>query len=264
MSIFDTPCMNSVLSSALRPLLALLLLLSSSAFAETCEELIAKGDVYYDKLQPAEALKYYLPAEKLDPKNARLLVKIARQYRHLASEASSDTDKLRYGKTATDYADKAVALAPNDPEAQLAVAISYGRVLPYENSRQQVSGSRTVKEAADKVVRLDPKNDLGWHVLGRWNLNVAEVSGMKKALGAMIYGKLPSASFEEAERCFQKAIARNPNRLMHYIELGRTYADMGRADDAKKYINKGLAMKNTEKDDAETKAKGREVLAKLR
>jgi tetratricopeptide (TPR) repeat protein len=255
--------MNPVLSSALRPLFALLLLLSTSALAETCEELVAKGDIYYDKLQPAEALKYYLPAEKLDPKNVSLLVKIARQYRHLLSEAKSDTEKLRYGKTATDYADRAVALAPEDPEAQLAVAISYGKVLPYESSRGQVNGSRTVKAAAEKVVRLDPKNDLGWHVLGRWHLVVSEVGGMKKTLGALVYGKLPPASLQEAERCFQKAIARNPNRLMHYIELGRTYADMGRAEDAKKYINKGLAMKNTEKDDPETKEKGREVLAKL-
>src|SRR3954469_24960494 len=117
--------MNPVLSSALRLLFALLLL-SPSAFAETCEELIAKGDVYYDKLQPAEALKYYLPAEKLDPKNASLLVKIARQYRHLMTDAKSDSEKLRLGKTATDYADRAVSLAPNDPEAQLAIAISYG------------------------------------------------------------------------------------------------------------------------------------------
>jgi tetratricopeptide (TPR) repeat protein len=257
--------MNLVLSSALRPLLALLLLFATStAFAETCEELIAKGDVYYNKLQPSEALKYYLPAEKLDPNNVQLLVKIARQYRHLATEASSDAEKLRYGKTATDYADRAVALAPNDPEAQLAVAISYGQIIPYESSRQQVNGSRTVKEAAEKVVRLDPKNDIGWHVLGRWHLVVSEVGGMKKTLGALVYGKLPNASLQEAERCFQKAIARNPNRLMHYIELGRTYADMGRPDDAKKYISKGLAMKNTEKDDPETKEKGREVLAKLR
>jgi hypothetical protein len=28
--------------------------------------------------------------------------------------------------------------------------------------------------------------------------------------------------------CFQKAIEINPNRLMHYIELGQTYAQMGK------------------------------------
>jgi hypothetical protein len=38
---------------------------------------------------------------------------------------------------------------------------------------------------------------------------------------------------------------------------------MGRPDDARKFISKGLAMPNTEKDDPETKQKGRELLASL-
>ena len=50
---------------------------------------------------------------------------------------------------------------------------------------------------------------------------------------------------------------------MHYIELGRIYADMGRKDDARFYINKGLGMPDAEKDDPETKQRGRETLEKL-
>jgi Flp pilus assembly protein TadD len=61
----------------------------------------------------------------------------------------------------------------------------------------------------------------------------------------------------------QKAMELNPNRLMHYIELGRIYADMGRKDEARLYINKGLVMPDTEKDDPETKQRGRETLEKL-
>jgi hypothetical protein len=38
---------------------------------------------------------------------------------------------------------------------------------------------------------------------------------------------------------------------------------MGRTDDARRFINKGLAMPNSEKDDPETKERGRETLAKL-
>jgi hypothetical protein len=50
---------------------------------------------------------------------------------------------------------------------------------------------------------------------------------------------------------------------MHYIELGRTYVQMGKAEEARKYIMKGLALPNTEKDDPETKILGRQLLAKL-
>ena len=64
-------------------------------------------------------------------------------------------------------------------------------------------------------------------------------------------------------RDLETAIAANPARLMHYIELGRTYARMGRTSEARKLIEKGLAMPNIEKDDPEVKARGRETLAGL-
>lgn len=231
--------------------------------AESAEELIKKGDVYYAKLQPAEALKHYLPAEKLDSNNARLLVRIARQYRHLMSDAEKTSEKKQLGATAVNYAERAVALAPEDPEAQLALAISYGKMVPFEETEQQIAKSRLIKIAADKVIALDPKNDLAWQVLGRWYFGLAEVSGVKRALARMAYGKLPPAKYEDAARCFEQAIELNPTRLMHYIELGRTYARMGRGAEARKFLIKGLALPETEKDDPESKKLGRQVLKKL-
>jgi tetratricopeptide (TPR) repeat protein len=234
-----------------------------AARAESADELIKQGDAYYDRLEASEALKYYLPAEKLEPENAQLLVRIAREYRHLMSDAENKDEKLRLCSTALGYSRRAVKLAPNDVETQLAVAITYGKILPFVGNKEKAESSRIIKAAAEKAVKLDPANDLGWHVLGRWNLVLADVSGVKRAIAQMVYGKLPPASNEEAVRCFEKAIALNPNRLMHYIELGRTYAQMDRKVEARKFISKGLRMRDTEKDDPETKQKGRELLAKL-
>jgi len=231
---------------------------------ESAQQLIQKGDVFYAKLEAVDALKYYLPAEKLDRNNVGLLVRIAREYRHLMSDATKPSEKLEFGRTALDYAERAVSLAPNDPETQLALAISYGKLLPLQETKQQFATSPLIKSAADKVIALAPTNDLGWHVLGRWYLGLAEVGTVKRALARIAYGRLPPAKYEDAARCFEKAIALNPNRLMHYCELGRTYAEMGKDADARKLITKGLAMAETEKDDPETKNVGRQVLRKLR
>jgi tetratricopeptide (TPR) repeat protein len=244
---------------------ALALALASTAMgAESAQEFIQQGDVFYAKLQPAEALKFYLPAEKLDSNNVRLLVRIARQYRHLMSDATKTSEKRQLGTTAVNYAQRAVALAPDDPETQLALAISYGKMLPLEETKQQIATSRLIKMAVDKAIALDPTNDLSWQVLGRWYRGVADVSPVKRAFAQIKYGKLPSAKYEDAVHCFEKAIALNPDRLMHYIELGRTYALMDRDADARKFITKGLEMPETEKDDPETKNLGRQTLKKLR
>ncbi|MBV8101722.1 MAG: tetratricopeptide repeat protein [Verrucomicrobia bacterium] len=80
---------------------------------------------------------------------------------------------------------------------------------------------------------------------------------------ALALGGLPSATFEEAATCFEKAIQLNPNRLMHYIALGTVDVEMGKNDEGRRLIEKGLAMENTEKDDPETKHEGEAVLAKL-
>src|SRR5260370_28908085 len=89
------------------------------------------------------------------------------------------------------------------------------------------------------------------------------VNALQRATAQIAYGKLPNSTYEEAAQCFEKAIELNPNRLMHYIELGCVYAHMGRTEDARNLISKGLAMQDTEKDDPETKRHGQEVLANL-
>jgi tetratricopeptide (TPR) repeat protein len=254
--------MNSPLFKTL-PLCVAVALAPMTLRAEPTDELIAKGDACAVKFHAADALKCFLSAEKLEPNNARLQVRISREYRHLMSDATKPEEKLSLGNTAVVYANRAAALDPNDPEAQLAVAISYGKLEPLEGNREKLDGARIIKKAADKVIKLDPSNDLAWHVLGRWHVAFAEVSAFERALAKIAYGKLPDSTYDDAARCFEKAIALNPNRLMHYIELGRVYADIGRNNEARIFITKGLGMPDTEKDDPETKRQGKEMLAKL-
>lgn len=240
-----------------------LLLLSLTAKAETADQLISKGDTADKSFDPELALKSYLPADKLDPNNVDLMLRIARQYRHLMCDTSNCPQKLKYGALSLDYAKRSAVLAPNHSEAQLSPAISYGKMLPYQGKGDQVTASPLIKVAVDRAIKLNPSNDTAWHVLGRWHQGIAAVSSTKRAIGEVMYGKLPVGTNAEAVTCFSKAVALNPGRLRHHIELGITYAQMGNAADARTSINKGLAMPNKEKDDYEEKVRGREVLASL-
>jgi len=240
-----------------------LLLTCTASHAQSANDLMVLGDRFDRNFQASKALQHYLPAEKLDPQYVPLLLRIARQYRHLMTDASPDTEKLRLGAIALTYGLRAAALAPNDSEAQLSPAITYGKMLPLQGSKEQVEASPRIKAGADKAIRLDPRNDVAWHVLGRWHQALANVGSVKRALGSLIYGKLPTTTNEAAVACFDKAIAINPSRLRNYIELGRTYAQMGKNAEARLFIEKGLAMPNTEHDDPELKQRGRDSLAKL-
>lgn len=246
-----------------RFLLLLAALTTASALAADFSQLVKSGDFHDANYQFDKALEFYLPAEKLQPANAELLVKISRQYALRMNDLPKPADRIASGRTALAYAERAVAAAPAECDPHLSVAICLGKLTPLLGAREKVEASRKIKTSADKALKLDPKNDYAWHLLGRWHQSLANIGGATRALARVIYGGLPAASNEEAVKCFRQAIALNPRRLVHVVELGRTYAMMGRNAEAKKYLQLGLSMPDTEKDDPETKRRGRTSLKEI-
>src|SRR5258705_3383615 len=116
------------------------------------DELMRRGDVYDKKFRRAEALKFSLRAKRLEPDDVSLLLRIARQYRHLMQDATKLEEKLRLGGIAQGYADRAVTLAPNDSEAYLSVAISHAKMVGFLGNKERMEASRQIKTAVDKSI----------------------------------------------------------------------------------------------------------------
>jgi tetratricopeptide (TPR) repeat protein len=241
-------------------LIPAIVMLSAIHAAADFATLMRNGDIHDAKFQFDKALEYYLPAEKLAPENAALLVKISKQYALRMTILPKEADKIASVRQALAYAERARASAPAQCDPHLSVAICLGKLTPFLGAREKIDASRKIKIAADMAVKLGPQNDYAWHILGRWHQSLANIGGTTRTLAGIIYGGLPAASNEEAVKCFQKAIALNPKRLVHVVELGRTYAMMGRVAEAKRHLETGLAMPDKEKDDPEAKQRGRTSL----
>lgn len=245
--------------------LALLLLvtLAMNASAQSVPELIKQGDALDAKNQNEAALKIYLQADAAQPNDAEILRRIAKQYsQQMVSESTSAANR-ELGRNALAYAKRAVAADPNNASARLSLAICYGKVAFLESPRTRIEYSRLIKQEADAAIRLDASQDYAWHVLGRWNYELANFNAALRLIAQAIYGKFPDASNERAAECFEKAIAINPNRVIHHIELGRTYAALGRKEEARAALKKGLSLPSREKDDDESKQRGRKALERL-
>jgi tetratricopeptide (TPR) repeat protein len=130
-------------------------------------------------------------------------------------------------------------------------------------NKEKLEASREMKTEADTALRLDPKSDYAHHLIGRWHQEMAGIGGGTRLLAKIVYGGIPKGSYEEALKSFDAARKLRPKRLIHQVEYGRTLAMMGRKDEAKKEIQKGLNMANTEADDGESKARGRKTLSDL-
>ena len=219
-----------------------------------------QGDAEVKALHAQEALALFDKAAQADPNDVEILLRLSQQCSNLIAQAKTPAEALAYGKRSLEEAQKAVALAPGNPKAHLALAVAYGRLTDFVDSRTKVEYSRYVKTEAEKTIELDPKEDFAYHVLGRWNYGVETLNPVLKLLARFVYGGMPDASLEEAERDYKKAIELAPQRVVHHHELARVYVALGQMDDARKEWEKELALTP---DDNESKNDQKEARAEL-
>ena len=244
-------------------LLVLLVLLAPAvgARAQSVGELLSAGDALDAKNRNREAVEFYLKADAIEPNNAEILRRIAKQYSQQVVSEARDPRNRELARKSLEYAQRAVKCDPNNADARLSLAICYGKSAFMESARRRIEMSRLIRSEAEAALRLDPKSDYAWHVLGRWNYELANFNAALRFLAETIYGKFPDASNERAAECFEKAAAISPDRVIHHIELGRTYAALGRKEEALAELKKGLALPSREKDDGESKERARKALA---
>lgn len=245
--------------------LALLLLFAAGALraAPDVSALLADARAAEAKLDSRRALELYLAADKAKTNDAAILQKIARQYSDLITELTTDDERRRYAQTALDYSLRAVALAPDNPENVLSLAICHGKLGVFSDTKTKIKYSRLVKEEAERALRLDPNYAWAHHVIGRWHYEVATLGATARFFVKLFYGGLPAASTAEAVHHLRRAVALEPDELAHHLELGFALAADGDNARARAEFEKGLAMADRGKHAAEAKARARAALAKL-
>ena len=208
------------------------------------QDQMAQGDAAYARFDNTAALKFFQAAYAADTTNCTAAWKISRSHVDIGELAAKDVQRTNYYE-GEKFARKAVALCPKDDMTHLTLAIAVGRVALMEGGKKKVELSKEVKTEAEATIKLNPDNDIAYHVLGRWNREVANLSGILKAFAKVLYGGLPPASREKAAELFEKAVALNPNYVNHHFELGITYEDMDKLDLARAEYEKALALPKT-------------------
>ncbi len=260
--------LDAVKSTLLRPhiwaLFWLVLLgVAPGALAQSAADLLRAGDALDAKHRNREACDIYLKADALQPNDAEILRRIAKQYSQQVVSESRTPENRELARKALDYAGRAVKCDPDNANARLSLAICYGKAAFLESARRRIEMAGMIRKEAEAALRLDPGLDYAWHVLGRWNYELANFNAALRFLAETIYGKFPDASNERAAECFEKAVAIRSDRVIHHVELGRTFAALGRKQEALTELRKGLSLPSREKDDDESKDRARKALAAL-
>jgi tetratricopeptide (TPR) repeat protein len=183
----------------------------------------------------------------------------------LAEDASGE-DGRRLVASAVEHAREAVKTAPDSAVGHVELAVALGRQALKEGPKTQLSLSREIKSEVDRALALDPAQGRAWHVRALWNRKLASLNLIERAVARTILGGVPrGASMENAVADLQKAIELEPVYVNHRLELGRTFMQLKRRDEARRELERAVALPPTGNPlDPKYQAEARELLTRLK
>jgi thioredoxin-like negative regulator of GroEL len=221
---------------------------------------LQKADQLEDSDRLGQALEILKAAEQIEPDNPEILYRISNVNAETADVVSDEKEKKTYAQTALKYAKQAVEKGPNLSDAHLSLAIAAGKVTDFVDNRTKMEYSRVIQQEAEKAVQLNPKNDLAYLVLARWNFEMANLNPILRGIAEMLYGQVPPSSQEKAGEYFKKAIAIAPNRIAHHFEYAEALDRMGKKEEARGEYQKVLQLSATSREDREDQKQAAKAL----
>ncbi|HLE56375.1 MAG TPA: hypothetical protein VJB15_04765 [Rhodothermia bacterium] len=232
---------------------------------QTAAEEIRVADRAYDALDPTTALDRYGKAIAAEPKNYEALWKAARASIDLGISASTEAKRNTFFASGEQYARRAVAANPGDVEGHFVLAWVLGKTALSQSPRGRVKYGTEVRSQALECLRLKPAHAGCLHIMGVWNAEIMRLNAFvrliaKNILGGRVFG---SANWKEAVRYMEAAVAAEPQRVVHRLDMGEVYRDVGEKQKAREQFDTGLRLPATDYNDARFKAEIRHDLDRL-
>ena len=205
------------------------LIATSVAGAQPPTEHVAIGDSLYARFKPDEALTHYLAALGPDSSNYEAVWKAARTEVDLAEAERNEARRDQLSKSAEVLARRAIRMNPQDADAHFHLARALGRRALSVGVRDRIKYGTEVRAEALEALRLAPNHAGALHVMGVWNAEVMRLNGIqrffaKNVLGGGVFGE---ASWDKAVSYMERSVAADPDRIVHHLDLGKIYADVG-------------------------------------
>ena len=247
-----------------RHIFAWLLLAAFSACGQSSfTNLISQGAAAQARGDVTNAFQFFQRAQSATTNCADLCL-LTKRYCDLMHDTPAEDLQKSLAQTALACARNAVKADSSNATARLTLAVCYVKNFPYANNRTKVEWSKGIKSECETAIALDPKQDVGYYLLGRWHVGVADMNFFYKGLVKIIYGGLPRASHAEAIQNFKQAIALAPGRIIHRLELAKVYAETGEKKLAIAELETCAALKPTDRDDGAAQKEAAKLLAELR
>src|SRR5262245_18886957 len=206
---------------------AIVLLVSATAAAETPVEaaraLVAR---YHEDPAAIDRARDLLEGALAKDRQVDSLVMLSYvQFLWGDVRAKTDDEKLSAYDHGRQLGERAVELAPKNPEAHVWYAINTARYGQTRGVMRSLFLLPTVQREIDTILALDPKNVRGYSLAGNVYMTVPRIAGGDVA---------------RAEDYFKKGIAVDPHFTVLRVDLARLYIGTGRYTEARQELTRVL------------------------
>ena len=235
-------------------------LLSLCASAQDVSSLLNEAVRLEDIPNEGAALNKLKEVLKLQPANVHALSKSSELCSRIGSREANAATRDSWFKAALAYANKAIAASPQNDQANVSMAMILGKSTLTKSGKEKLKNARLIKSHVDIALKTNPNNYLAWHILGRWNYEISNVSAVERAGAKIFYGGVPHGSLKNAIMYFEKSKSLQPLFILNYISLANAYHRDGQKDKAIATLKAVQQFKSTTEDDVHHKA---EALKKI-
>jgi len=227
------------------------------------EAAIERGDQAYARGQLREALTAYQQASGIDGRSYGALCGLARAESEL-SESAPGEERRRLVAAAVEHGRAAVKASPEHAQGHVWLAVALGQQADMEGPKTRAGLWREIKSELDRAIGLDPGIARAYLERGRWNLRLSTRGIWEKSVSKVLLAHVPhGASMDNAVRDFEKAVELAPGDIQCRMELARAYLKLDRYGDARRELERVVAIPAGRPRDPGLQAEAREQLEKL-
>jgi tetratricopeptide (TPR) repeat protein len=206
------------------------------------------------------ALDIYQKAQTAAAGNTAELCILSRRYSDLMHQTQFIAAQKDLLARALACAQDAVKAEPKNATAHVSLAVCYAKECQFADTKTSLIDSRLFKSEAEVAIHFDPKQDVAWYLLGRWNYALANVGILSRTYVHVVYGRLPAASNADAIADYRSAIALAPEHILYHESLAEAYKTMGDKKSALAEWQKCLALFPLDPDDLQAKQEAAKAL----
>jgi hypothetical protein len=243
-----------------RLILLTLLVLPFENFAQDANVLFKEAQQCESSLKENEAFQKYAQVVRQQPSNLVALCKCSELCTYIGGRQHEKANKVDYFKAARTYATAALKIDPNSSDANVDMAMAVGRLTLIASGKEKIASANDIKYYAEKALQADPHNFKAYHVLGKWNYEISNLTFFERTLAKWFYGTVPKASLHDAIINYEKSRTINPAFLLNYLELAKVYYRNDQKERAIALLNTMMPLPYNIFDDIRIKEEGKRLL----